>query len=172
MAKLSHRRFSKILKRTILQNSRRKTSVVESVLDKIAGRDSRSATILKRSFHQGSFPINTSEFLAILTHTQEILVWKHINWSKYWSETFAMREKVSVFGIFLIRIFSIFPYFVRMRENKDQKNSEYGHFSRSNKYKYCSGKHYLPSESLLFIIKAWKRQSRIFLLSLFTATLL
>ena len=26
---------------------------------------------------------------------------------------------------------SISPYSVRMRENKDQKNSEYGHFSRS-----------------------------------------
>ena len=26
---------------------------------------------------------------------------------------------------------SISPYSVRMRENNDQKNSEYGHFSRS-----------------------------------------
>ena len=34
-----------------------------------------------------------------------------------------------------VRIRSIFgpyfPYSVRMRENSDQKNSEYGHFSRS-----------------------------------------
>ena len=28
---------------------------------------------------------------------------------------------------------SISPYSVRMRENMDQKNSEYGHFSRSEK---------------------------------------
>ena len=57
--------------------------------------------------------------------------------------------KVSVFGNFLIRIFwfrillhspwigeirSISPYSVRMRDNTDQKNSKYGHFS-------CSVKH-------------------------------
>ena len=28
------------------------------------------------------------------------------------------------------------PYSVRMRENKDQNNSEYGHFSRSGSYKF------------------------------------
>ena len=28
-------------------------------------------------------------------------------------------------------ILRIFPYLVQMRENKDQNNSEYGHFSRS-----------------------------------------
>ena len=28
------------------------------------------------------------------------------------------------------------PYFVQMRENMDQKNSEYGYFSRSDKTKY------------------------------------
>ena len=47
-----------------------------------------------------------------------------------------------VFGDFLVRIFphsnwiqkiqNIYPYSVRMRENADQKNSEYGHFSRSD----------------------------------------
>ena len=31
------------------------------------------------------------------------------------------------------KILSISPYSVRMRENTDQKNSEYGHFSRSDK---------------------------------------
>ena len=36
--------------------------------------------------------------------------------------------KVSVLGAILVRIFS---YSVRMRENTDQNNSEYGHFSRS-----------------------------------------
>ena len=52
--------------------------------------------------------------------------------------------KVSVFGVALVRIFRhlgwirrdipflcIFPYSVRMRENMDQNNSEYGHFLRS-----------------------------------------
>ena len=38
--------------------------------------------------------------------------------------------KVSVFGVFLVRIF---PYSVQMCENTDQKNSEYGHFLRSVK---------------------------------------
>ena len=46
--------------------------------------------------------------------------------------------KVSVFGVFLVYIFHIrteygdlkskSPHSVRMQENKDQKNSEYGHF--------------------------------------------
>ena len=35
--------------------------------------------------------------------------------------------KVSVFGVFSVRIF---PHLVRMQENTDQKNSEYRHFSR------------------------------------------
>ena len=35
-----------------------------------------------------------------------------------------------VFGVILVRIF---PYSVRMRENADQNDSEYGHFSRSEK---------------------------------------
>ena len=47
--------------------------------------------------------------------------------------------KVSAFGvilapnfpIFLLRILRIYPYSVRMRENADQNNSEYGHFLRS-----------------------------------------
>ena len=57
--------------------------------------------------------------------------------------------KVSVLENFLIRIFwfhillhshwigeirSVSPYSVRMRDNTDQKNSEYGHFSRSVKH--------------------------------------
>ena len=36
-------------------------------------------------------------------------------------------EKVSAFGVFS----GPNAYSVRMRENADQKNSEYGHFSRS-----------------------------------------
>ena len=38
--------------------------------------------------------------------------------------------KLSVFGVFLDRIF---PYLVQMRENTDQKKSENGHFLRSVK---------------------------------------
>ena len=53
---------------------------------------------------------------------------------------------VPVFGVFLVRIFPhlakygeilyISPYLVRMWENMDQKNSEYGHFLRSDFVKY------------------------------------
>ena len=39
--------------------------------------------------------------------------------------------KVSVFGVILVILLSISPYSVRMRENADQDNSEYGHFLRS-----------------------------------------
>ena len=51
------------------------------------------------------------------------------------------REKVSVFGVVLVRIFPhsdwirrdcISPYSVRLRENTDQNNSEYGHILRSS----------------------------------------
>ena len=34
--------------------------------------------------------------------------------------------------LFILRILRISPYSVRMRENKDQNNYEYGHFLRSN----------------------------------------
>ena len=46
-------------------------------------------------------------------------------------------QKVCLFEVILVRIF---PYeyllniSVRMRENADQNNSEYGHFSRSDEY--------------------------------------
>ena len=39
-------------------------------------------------------------------------------------------RKVSVFGVFLVRIF-LHSYSVRMRENANQNNSEYGHFLRN-----------------------------------------
>ena len=53
--------------------------------------------------------------------------------------------KVSVFGVILVRIFSHL-YSVRMRENTDQANSKYKHFSRSdtrisNEMKKCLNKH-------------------------------
>ena len=62
------------------------------------------------------------------------------NWLHSWDCFTAW--KVSVFLVFLVRIFPhsnwirrdipcISPYSVRMRENTDQKNSEYGHFSCS-----------------------------------------
>ena len=66
MAKIFDRKFPEILKRALLQKPYDENSVVESVLDKTAERDPRPTTKLKRSFHQGSFHVNTSEFLMFL----------------------------------------------------------------------------------------------------------
>ena len=60
---------------------------------------------------------------------------------KHW-----LREKCPYSEFFLVRIFFAFgliteTYSVRMWENTDQRNSEYGHFSRSdlkNSYLVCS----------------------------------
>ena len=49
-----------------------------------------------------------------------------IGLQKWWKMFFTSSEK-----LFLFSIRSISPYSVRMLENKDQSNSEYGHFSRS-----------------------------------------
>ena len=43
----------------------------------------------------------------------------------------SLREKCSYLGI-------SGPYLVWMREKTDQKNSKYGHFSRSDKAYFCS----------------------------------
>ena len=58
---------------------------------------------------------------------------------------------------------SIFPYSIRMKENKDQKNSKYGHFSRSEGFifqlkccfKSILGKNpiFLSAESFLFVLE-------------------
>ena len=37
-------------------------------------------------------------------------------------------REVSVFGVILVRIFPHSGFAFRIRENTDQKNSEYGHF--------------------------------------------
>ena len=50
-----------------------------------------------------------------------------------WIMTLALREKCPYSEFFVVRIF---PYFVRMRENTDQENSEYGHFLLSVGDKY------------------------------------
>ena len=62
-------------------------------------------------------------------------------------DTFPLREKCpysdffeSVFSHIRKKhgeLWSISPYSVQMRENTDQKNSEYGHFSRSNSGSTC-----------------------------------
>ena len=68
MAKLSRKKISEILIRAILKNLYRKTSPVESVLIKIAGIDSRTATLLKKVF-----PITTLDFLMKCPH--ELRFW-------------------------------------------------------------------------------------------------
>ena len=47
--------------------------------------------------------------------------------------TYPLSEKCPYWKLFWSVFFGIrTEYLVRMRENTDQKNSEYGHFSRSN----------------------------------------
>ena len=83
--------------------------------------------------------------------------------------------KVSVFGVFLGRIFPhsdwvrrdtlyIHPYSVRIQKNTDHKNSQYGHFSRSVKDKTKKNfiqkwRHKLTHDGYLtnmFLQKMWK----------------
>ena len=78
-----------------------------------------------------------------------ILVFRQLKWSvwlKSYCEVpylkYSRREKCpyseffwSVFSRIRIdyeQIFRIFPYSIQMRENMDQENSEYDHFSRSD----------------------------------------
>ena len=59
----------------------------------------------------------------------------------FWNPSSITSWKVSIFGVILVRIFHIrteykeilriSQYSVRMRENADQNNPEYGHFLRS-----------------------------------------
>ena len=60
-------------------------------------------------------------------------------------------QKVSVFGVILVRIFphSNFFFSVRMRENADHNNSEYGHFSCSEASSvFCKE---IPSDTLCML---------------------
>ena len=61
LAEIAHRKFSELLKTVILQNSCQK--ICGGVrFDEIIGIDSRPVTSWKRSFHQGGFSVDTSEF--------------------------------------------------------------------------------------------------------------
>ena len=62
LVRISFGKFSKISK----------TSAVESFLNQIIGINSRPAALLKRSFHQGGFPVNILKLSAIL---QKSLAW-------------------------------------------------------------------------------------------------
>ena len=87
---------------------------------------------------------------------------------------------MSVFGVILIRIllhsgrirrYSISPYSVRIRENTDQKNTEYGHFSRSDlkqaleNYKFCwnSGMKQMAGDGggVMFFALFWRIAQKI-----------
>ena len=57
---------------------------------------------------------------------------------KYYKSHFfyTLRKKRPYSEIFwCFPAFSISPYSLRMQENADQNNSEYGHFSRSDKFR-------------------------------------
>ena len=67
-------------------------------------------------------------------HWRLIIIWSKEIFSTKLISTYKQKFKtitswkVSVLGVFLVRIF---PYSVRMREYKDKKNSECGRFSRN-----------------------------------------
>ena len=64
-AKTSRKKISNTLRRAILQNARRKTSLEKSSFNKIPEIDPRPATLLERSFYQRGFPIATSEISVL-----------------------------------------------------------------------------------------------------------
>ena len=89
-------------------------------------------------------------------------------WQKLWSPNLDCRKiqinlkdiaeiitawKVSIFGVILVHVFPytlrISPYSVRIRENTDQKNSEYGHFLRSDWW------FYLEAAAVPFNCRIW-----------------
>ena len=67
----------------------------------------------------------------------KLALFKHLYFLNSDGLSFPLREKVSVFGFSLVRIFPHLdhirtsPYSVRMQENMDQNNSKYGHFLRN-----------------------------------------
>ena len=98
-------------------------------------------------------------------------------WSWFWTKSKKCPYSELFWSVFSrIRtkykeIRSTSPYSARMRENADQNNSEYGHFSRSGKYPNflkCyndqvvypiflgKGKKYSPSRNISILPKIWK----------------
>ena len=61
MGKIAYRKLSEILKGATFQNPCQKISVMKSHFNKIVVVDSTPVVLLKRSFHQGSFPLDTTE---------------------------------------------------------------------------------------------------------------
>ena len=88
--------------------------------------------------------IRTSDslsFFTVITAARLRLILLESNRINLRFDLYFTAWKVSVFGVFLVRIFPhsdwirrkrISPYLVRMRKSMNQKISEYGHFSRSN----------------------------------------
>ena len=74
----------------------------------------------------------TSKSVNILWNWLQLTLRKKCLYSKlFWSVFFCIRTECG-------EILRISPYSVRMRENADQNNSEYGHFSRSSSYTIIS----------------------------------
>ena len=107
--------------------------------DKVAGL--RLGTSLKRRLCYGCFPVNFGKFLRTLFFIEHLL-WLLLNRSIIEVVGFGTKHCVKkcpysefsctyfpVFGLNMERYY--LSIFIRMRENTGQKNSEYGHFSRS-----------------------------------------
>ena len=113
-----------------------------------------------------------SFFVAYRYHdSREMTIYKENSQVKVRILTFISKlnitSKVSVFGVFLVHIFphldwilrdtSISPYSVQMRENTDQKNSKYRHFSSSDILLYYSRNPYNCSSFKVIFLTLLKR---------------
>ena len=68
------------------------------------------------------------------------IIWEERHWNFRYHYIYTSLKE-SMFGVFLVRIFLhldwiLSPYSVRMLENTDHKNPEYGNFSRSDSFKW------------------------------------
>ena len=101
MAKIFHRKFAEILKRTIVQKPCDENSVGKSVLDKIAGRDSRPVTDLKKSFHQEFFLlVVSSERPTYTTYTAQKM---QISIKDFFSKCDQIRRKLRIWSQSLMK---------------------------------------------------------------------
>ena len=61
--------------------------VVELFFNQIAGINSRSATLLKRSLRRGGFFVNTLEFSALQQNFLKIFFLRQLLFDTYWGKT-------------------------------------------------------------------------------------
>ena len=132
-SKSSHRRFS--VKEDVLRNFTKFTEkhLCQSLFfNEVAGL--RPVTLLKKRLLRKCFPLNFVKFVRTF-FCIELLWWLLVKISRQKQHDVVLYPVMLQFwaqlNIFSLAKFSISLCSVRMQENADQNNSEYGHFSRS-----------------------------------------